>query len=37
MIKSVLKAMDKGMLNSSIASHLILDIGNFYEEVNVFK
>ena len=39
MIKSVLKALDKhdkGMLNSSIALHLILDIGNVYEQTALF-
>ena len=35
--KSVLKAIDKGILNSSIALHLILDIGNFYEHTSVFN
>ena len=37
MIKSVIKAMNQGMLNSSIALHLILDIGNFYEQTAVFN
>ena len=38
MIKSVLKkAIDKGMLISSIALHLIIEIGNVYEQTAVFN